>query len=120
MVSLANFAFLLFPFDFCLLMTLCRGVRLEGEQRSIEVDGQSEVSQEVAAEDATLLEARGLIDRTEIQNQRPKVGLLKSGHSAFANEKHLYIFGDAGRAYDAGGLVLDYLIAEVQPLDCCG
>ena len=100
-------------------MSFCRGVRLEGKQRSIEVDSQSEVSQEVAAEDATLLEACGLIDRTEIQNQRPKVGLLKSSQTAFANEKHLYVFGDASRAYDTGSLVLDYLIAEVQSLNCC-
>ena len=94
-------------------------MRLESEQRPIEVDGHCKVAKEVAAENAALFEAGSLVYGAKIQNQSAKVRLLKSRQTAFANEKHSHIFRYASRADNARGLVFDYLIAEIQSLNRC-
>ena len=95
-------------------------VELKSKQRTIEINRQFEIAEEVAAEDAALLETGSLVDGAEIEHQRAKVALLHVGYPAFANEEHLHILRYAGCASHIGGLALDYLIHQVQSSDCRG
>jgi hypothetical protein len=92
-------------------------VWLKRKKRAIEIDSQSEVAQEVAAQNAALLEARCLVDRAEIQYKSAKVALQLVGHPTVADKEQPYILGNTCGADYAGRLPLDYLIAKIKPLD---
>src|SRR5205814_7772718 len=101
----------------CLLLSDGAGVRLEAHLGAREVNGHAEVAQEVAAENAALLEAAGLVDGLEIENQSAQVVLPEVGDATVAQEEQLDVVGDAGGADDTGALPLYDAVAHLQAFD---
>src|ERR1043165_4437040 len=67
------------PPDFCLLLDDGGRVRLKAHTGAWEVNRHQEVAQKVAAEDATLLEAAGLVDGVKVEDQgAPSSGAAES------------------------------------------
>src|ERR1043165_3869217 len=101
------------PPDFCLLLDDGGRVRLKAHTGAWEVNRHQEVAQKVAAEDATLLEAAGLVDGVKVEDQGAQVVLLEVGDATVTQEEQLDVVGDTGSADDADVLALDDAVAHL-------
>src|ERR1043165_4437041 len=88
-------------------------VRLKAHAGAWEVNRHQEVAQKVAAEDATLLEAAGLVDGVKVEDQGAQVVLLEVGDATVTQEEQLDVVGDTGSADDADVLALDDAVAHL-------
>src|SRR5713101_377989 len=88
--------------------------RFEPHNAALKIKDDTKVSKKVAAEDAALLKARGLVHRFKIENDGVDFFARVSSYSQFRQLGHLYVFRNSGGAKDAHSALLDETFCFVE------